>query len=242
MNPVSIIIPSRNPFNLQECLRAVCGLGDRYDGDGVRILPRTIVIDDASETPGIANVCEHYQSRRIVGVKPFVFARNINLGIQAAGTDVILLNDDALLQTQDGFERLAEAQQAHPECGLMSAATNGGAFCQRREPGAQVRYDNVMVAFVCVFIPRSTIDLLGLLDERFGLKAEGTGPRGYGCDDDDYCWRVRGAGLKLGIYDGCYVDHRTLKSTFRGDPERPADVLIHEDLFRQKWGRHPRLP
>ena len=33
------------------------------------------------------------------GVKPFIFARNCNLGIRAAGSDdVVLLNDDALLE------------------------------------------------------------------------------------------------------------------------------------------------
>jgi GT2 family glycosyltransferase len=98
------------------------------------------------------------------------------------------------------------------------------------------------VAFVCTFIPRSTLDRFGLLDERFGVNADGTGPRGYGCDDDDMCWRVREGGLKLGIYDGCFVDHGTLKSTFRGDPARPADVVAHEKVFAEKWGRSPRNP
>ena len=38
-------------------------------------------------------------------MKPFVFARNVNLGIEAAGdADVILMNDDATqLRTPYGF-------------------------------------------------------------------------------------------------------------------------------------------
>ena len=42
------------------------------------------------------------------------------------------------------------------------------------------------VAFVCVLIPRRTIERIGLLDERFCF---------YGFDDNDYCRRARIAGL-----------------------------------------------
>ena len=241
MNPFSVIIPSRNFRNLRACVAAL-----HRNGAG-----RRIVIDDGLAQSGYEADSAEYDrgacldgATIIPGVKPFIFARNINLGIVAAGTDdVILLNDDALLVTPNGFTLLAETAAAHPECGLMSVVTNGASLAQLPHPGSGVRYERVMVAFVCVFIPRSTIDKIGLLDERFGLRAEATsGPRGYGCDDDDYCWRVRAAGLKLGIFDGCFVDHRSLTSTFRGDPSRPADVLIHEALFQQKWGRHPRNP
>jgi len=235
VNRISVVIPSRKNENLEPCLAAIV----KHD-PSVNI----IVIDDgldlAREGVSAANLV-------IPGVKPFIYARNCNLGIQAAGDDdVILCNDDALLETPGGFTALQRVALEHPECGLMSAATNGGALWQRQHGGAQstsVRYGHPMVAFVCVFIPRTTITNLGMLDERFGLKADAkVGPRGYGCDDDDYCWRVRAANQRLGIYDGCHVDHRSLVSTFRGDPKRPADVLIHEALFLKKWGRHPRNP
>lgn len=235
MSRFTVIVPSRNPVNLIACHRAIRD----HEGNAARI----IVVDDGLDDSA-SHVFEDPGVIRIPGVKPFIFARNINLGIVAAGTDdVILLNDDAKLETPGGFTTLARTADAHPECGVMSAATNCGAACQRQWPGGGVRYDNVMLAFVCVFIPRSTIERLGMLDERFGLKAEATaGPRGYGCDDDDYCWRVRETGLKLGICDAVHVDHLSLKSTFRHDPKRPANVMLHEALFKAKWGRHPRNP
>ncbi len=236
MNRISVIIPSCTVNNLRQCIDRI-----RQYEPGMSV----IVVNDGLEPPDWRPVPMGLPYMEIPGVNPFIYARNINLGIKAAGgDDVILLNDDALLETPGGFTALQQVAANHPECGLMSAATNGGNLRQRRQPGDSVRYDHPMVAFVCVFIPRTTLTKVGLLDERFGLKADAKiGPRGYGCDDDDYCWRVeRHANMKLGIYDGCFVDHRSLTSTFRGNPKRPADVILHEQLFLKKWGRHPRNP
>jgi GT2 family glycosyltransferase len=89
-----------------------------------------------------------------------------------------------------------------------------------------VRDESRMVCFVCVFVPRRTLEAVGLLDEQFV---------GYGCDDDDYCLRVRKAGLKIGIFDGCFVDHSTLKSTYRGR-FLGGNYQPNLKLFAAKWG------
>jgi GT2 family glycosyltransferase len=68
---------------------------------------------------------------------------------------------------------------------------------------------------------------VGLLDERFV---------GYGFDDDDYSLRVRLAGLLVGIHDGCYCDHGSLKSSYRGEPKTAANLVENGRIFRQKWG------
>jgi len=234
---LSVIIPSRNTDNLLACVSAV-----RAHEPTLKI----IVVDDGLDLGRLSNFsdcwfCAMDPVQVVAGVKPFIFARNMNIGIRAAGTDdVILLNDDALLETPGGLSKLQHQGLVHPECGIISASTNGASMNQRRHPGDGLRYEDVMVAFVCAFIPRSTIDRIGMLDERFGLNAGGPGTRGYGCDDDAMCYLARKAGLKLGIYDGCYVDHRSLPSTFRDDPEHPADVVAHEQLFAELYGVHPR--
>jgi len=236
---LTVIIPSKNIQNLVNCVAAI-----RRNEPTLPI----IVVNDGIDLARIARFdrcwcCENDPIRIIQGVKPFIFARNVNLGIQAAGrSDVVLLNDDALLEGEGGLSKLQHQALVHPDYGLISSSTNAAAASQLNQFGNRLRSDPVMVAFVCVFIPRSTIDRVGLLDERFGVGAAGTGARGYGCDDDDYCWRVREIGMKLGIYDGCFVDHLSLKSTFRDDPERPADVVAHELVFAEKWGRSPRKP
>ena len=70
------------------------------------------------------------------------------------------------------------------------------------------------------------LERVGLLDERFDC---------YGGDDDDYCYRVRKAGLKIGIFDGCFVDHSTLTSTFRGR-SLAGNYQPNLKVFAEKWG------
>lgn len=211
----SIIIPSRKTENLRACIAAI----DEHNRlESIRL----IVVDD-----GLAERPQN-QGRLsvILGVKPFIFARNCNLGIRAAGDDdVILLNDDALLTTPDGFSRLIKASQAHPEYGVIAAASNMVGNVNQRPRGAGLREEPRMVNFVCVWIPRRTLKAVGLLDEIF---------TSYGFEDDDYCLRVRKAGMKLGIYDGCVMDHKTLKSTFRGAGH--PGLVAGCKIFMQKWG------
>jgi O-antigen biosynthesis protein len=214
----SIVIPSKSAANLVPCIRAI-----REAGETARI----IVVDD-----GLDHSELHWGTGRldpycIPGVKPFVFARNVNIGIRAAGDDdVILLNDDALLKTPRGFEALAS--RAQEPYGIVAAACDTvGNPNQFRSWQPNVRNEPRMVCFVCVYIPRSTINAIGLLDERFV---------GYGLDDDDYCLRVRNAGLKIGIFDGCYVDHSSLKSSFRGESGAGGDFKPNLRRFIEKWG------
>lgn len=255
----SIVIPSRSPANLVPCIRAIRAAGERA---------RIIVVDDMPyPLPRGFNWHESGLdlSRDLVvtGRDPFVFARNVNLGIEAAGDDdVILLNDDALLQTPGGFTALSNMAML-PAYGVISSACNNvgnvrqhisghdrqcpryiamfgaaGVECRHGfdacpecdpctcRPGG-LRDEPRMVCFVCVLIPRRTIQAVGLLDPRFV---------GYGMDDDDYCLRVRNAGLKIGIFDGCYVDHGSLTSSFRGAAGAGGDFMPNMKLFIEKWG------
>jgi len=220
VNPnLSIIIPSKTDVNLGACVRAIRAAGetcriivvDDFDGPARFLLPRDEPVDWR------------------LGIKPFVFARNINIGIRAAGDDdVILLNDDALLKTPAGFTAMQRIAAAHRDYGIISSTCN--IVGNRRQWPANkkgLRGEPRMVCFVCVLIPRRTIDAVGLLDERF---------TGYGCDDDDYCLRVRKAGLKIGIFDGCFVDHGSLKSTFRGASLSAGDYRPNLKIFAEKWG------
>lgn len=213
---LTVIIPSRNSANLRQCVAAV-----RTHEPDVDIA----VIDDGLFDHHGLESCRIYP-----GMKPFVFARNVNIGIEAeCDNDVVLLNDDALLETPLGFTILQRVAYEEHGMGLVAPGVRGPSNSREHVPqsSASVRVlRGFTIPFICVFIPRSTIQTVGLLDERFDC---------YGGDDDDYCYRIRKAGLKIGVFDGCVVNHGKLQSTFRPHGQGlPIDDARR--IFRQIHG------
>lgn len=218
----AVLIPSRTWSNLSACVKAIRNAGETC---------KIVCIDDGVEWPFDEPQAWMGDFEAIMGASPFIFSRNINIGIEhCTPNDCLILNDDAVLQTGLGFTYLANcaAQERH---GIIAAACNTVGNPNQhlaRIPGHDyLREEPRMVCFVCVYIPRSTINAVGLLDERFV---------GYGMDDDDFSLRVRNAGLKIGIFDGCFVDHGSLKSSYRGGPEAGGDFRPNMRLFIEKWG------
>ena len=219
--PFTVVIPSKIMSNLRASSAAV-----RRNAPGAKI----VWIDDRDNQEDVYRMPKGME--RICGIKPFVFARNCNLGIKAAGTDdVILLNDDAILETPGGFSILAKAMSDHPEYGVLAAVTNNNGNVNQCQRGRSGCWDEPRIAaFICVYIRRTTIERVGLLDEAFV---------GYGRDDDDYCLRVQRAGMKVGICGDCFVEHEKLPSSYR--VVNPHVSLAENDLvFIRKHGIQPR--
>ena len=215
---LSVIIPSRTASNLIPCIEAV-----RRHEPAARI----IVVDDTPDLSLRPRV-EWMPAVTVEGLKPFIYARNCNLGIRTASADdVVLLNDDALLESPGGFTAMQRATELHQEYGVIGAVTNVTGQPMQRPQRIGLR-DVPHIAFVCVLIPRRTIDRVGLLDERYCLD--------YGVEDLDYCEATRRSGLKVGVFDHCYVDHGSLTSSFRGDPRAPRTFAKNKALFDAKWG------
>lgn len=218
----SVIIPSRSPSNLRACVEAVHDC-EPYAG--------VIFVDDdidwTTDKPPRWDIAD----TTIQGIKPFIFARAVNQGTAAALANpkcdgVVLLNDDALLKTPGGFTRLAELAAQHEDIGIIAPVTNVTGQPLQMPKGVGLR-QVPHIAFVCVYIPRRTIERVGMLDERF---------TSYGWEDNDYTHRVNIAGLKVCVYDHVFVDHASLKSTFRGDPKKAANIEPGRRIFREKWG------
>jgi GT2 family glycosyltransferase len=197
-----IVIPSASAENLRGCLDSIVSKEPRFPLDHI------IVVDDGARK-GLGGAFRGITWVR--GVKPFVFARNVNAGIRAAGTDVVVMNDDSRLATPGGFSFLAEFAGPRSDIGVCSAAVDGYVGNPVQKPANDgFRTDETTLAFVCVYLPRRVFEVIGPLDERFTA---------YGGDDVDYCDRIRKAGLLLGIHDVCVVQHDEKLSTFRSKPD-----------------------
>jgi GT2 family glycosyltransferase len=215
-----IVILSARASNLVSCIQSVLKNEPDFPPDHI------IVVDDGARAKAEPLLP---QVKWVSGIKPFIFARNANIGIDEAASDVILLNDDAQLVTPRGFTLLATQVNARPNLGICSPGIHGviGNANQRVSGRGFFRSEANSLAFVCVYITRSAIEKIGPLDERFV---------GYGFEDNDYCSRARAAGYELGIWDGCVINHTgALPSTFRTRSDLSKLFYQNRNLFTEKW-------
>jgi len=224
----SVVILSKDIGNLLPCVRAIF----EHEPD----LPpdRIIVVDDGIRGRGDDGpiVIDGKPLTTIPGVKPFVFARNANLGIRRAKTDVILLNDDAFLTTPRGFTGLSELSANNPKLGLISAAVKG-VVCnplQKDNGKKEIRQIDANMAFVCTYLPRRVYEQIGYLDERYV---------GYGYEDNDYCRRHDMTGLfgKVAA-NACVVNHAG-HSNFRTQKGWVDLSQQNLNIFSKKWKDDP---
>jgi hypothetical protein len=146
----------------------------------------------------------------------FSFARRANLGIAAAGEDdVVLVGDDVEVQTSKAFDLMAEEAPLR----IVAASVRGrvGPWWQREgENHAEVPF----VSFICVYLPRLVLDLVGPLE---------TGFPGYGYEDTDYCIRARRKGLSIGVCGRAVVEHTVrIRSAFIENHGRELSAMQNE--------------
>lgn len=223
----SVVIPSKTPNNLSECVESIW----RLETD-----PKVIAIWDGDPhelarwgPPWGAG--PHLDIRP--GIQPFIFSRNVNLGIAAAiaaGDDaVVITNDDTRLLEPLGLSWLVRYALDNPDYGVISAGITQhvGNLEQIKQPGTRLRQiQGKTLAFMSVCITAATFAKVGFLDERFTA---------YGWEDNDFCLRCRNENLKLGVFDGCIIEHGVLPSTFRAG-NRGGDIEPGRKIFIDKWG------
>ena len=148
MSFCAVVLSSR-ASNLVPCVRSILACEPALTPADI------IVVDDGARASAEAHLPA---VRWLTGITPFVFARNANLGIGAAKTDVVLLNDDASLLTPHGFSLLAAEMLRHPEVGVCSAGIRGAVGNPRQIAThmPNFRYETRGIAFVCVFLPWRT--------------------------------------------------------------------------------------
>lgn len=228
MRDYAIIIPSKTENNLRVCLEA---LKSKQPGWRERV-----IVYDNDHSGGVEQVCSDYNAMRLDGgLQPFIFSRAVNECISSCpDRDVIVLNDDAILRTVCGFDKLHYEASTHPEFGILSSSVFGfvGNPEQCNKPNAIPPFIRTAklhtVVFVCVHITRDVINKLGPLDERLIH---------YGWEDNLYCLQARASGYKLGVYDGCIVEHGSLPSTYRKPNAMPNTDLnqrIFESIVRRQ--------
>jgi hypothetical protein len=167
--------------------------------------------------------------RVVQGPEMFSMAGNANLGLRAVDPlhDILYLGDDVLQEAPQSIQFLQEDAYSDPKIGILSPMILGGACnALQTTPGLlDLTCTETPLAFICVYIKREVIKLVGYMDEEFNE---------YGYDDVDYCVRTCRVGYKLAVTPRVRVTHSGGHSqTFARNPSWP--VKKNAETFRKKW-------
>ncbi len=218
-----LIIPSSDPNLSLTCLASV-------EAHDPAFLGKTVIVTD--EPGDFAAVQAIYPNVIIkLAPKPFNFALWTNVGIRTVydlDDAFFLLNDDTELLTDGGLTALEALISREGAVPILSAAIRGtsGVIDQRQVTPSSIRIMPGHISFTAVAINKGVFESIGMLDTQF---------TGYGHEDNDFCQRAIDAGMAIGVYDGCVINHYKPHSTF-GRSDNFADMwLLGETIYLEKW-------
>ena len=241
-NQVTIIIPIYNAFeDTEKCIESVL----KYTTLDFEL----ILIDDNSSDERISDLLNKYSKfPNIKTIKNKInqgFTRNINLGIQQTTNDVIILNSDTIV-TPKWIQKILISAYSDERIGTVTPISNASdisvpemnknneipSFLNIDEMASLVEKTSVngnMIAPTgngfCMFIKRSTINDIGLFDEKnFG--------KGYG-EETDFTMRANINGWKNVRNDSIFIYHKRSASFSLNK----ADILKkeHSQIIKKRY-------
>ncbi len=239
--PVCIVIPS---YRDAERVATLVASIQRTVPAG---LARIIVADDASGPEHVAALRAIEGIEVVEGQSNSGFAANVNRGLRAADEqlDVVVLNSDmearlgwlACLQfaaSQQDDIAIVGGRLLYPDGRIQFAGTarNLGApewfdHRYRFKPAdwgpATISGAVLAVTGACMYVRRTAIERIGLLDERY--------PMAY--EDVDWCLRAWQAGMRVMYFPGASLYHyeSQTRGTDVGERERES-----QRVFWERWG------
>lgn len=167
-----------------------------------------MVVVDQGSTDGAVEfltsmVKRHPDNARVIFYgKNYGPAKAWNDGIRLSrGKYICILNSDAWV-APGCLRKMVETLEADESIGMTGPMCNNisslqGASKPCNKPNFVLPAGHVM-PFVCVMIPRKTIEKVGLLAERFYMG---------GCEDIEYCNRIRKAGYRIVVSGNAFCWH-----------------------------------
>ncbi len=210
--------------------------------------PHEVIVVNNGCTDGTSQWCADRGARVVRSPVNLGFAGGVNLGLEQAGGDVVvLLNNDALA-TPGWLTGLMGALGREPGVGIVGPRSNWVSddqilvnvtyseapsadlddFASRRaREHAGKGCEVTRVSGLCMAIARSVVDAIGGFDTRFEVG---------NMEDDDYTLRARLAGFRLWVADDAYVHHFGHK-TFAAIEEDYHSLLAGNAMrYAMKWG------
>ncbi|MBX7256213.1 MAG: glycosyltransferase [Candidatus Hydrogenedentes bacterium] len=207
--PVSIIIPAHNQVDYcKQCIGSILSNTD---------YPHRLILVDNGSTDGVGELFDSVPGAIAVHSPTNLgFPGGINLGLPHVEGHVLILNSDTIVPAR-WLTNLVHTLESSARIGLVGPMSNcvsgpqlieGLSFetmTEINEYASQLWQerrgfivDTERIVGFCMLIKDETFNEVGGLDESFGIG---------NFEDDDYCMRVRKAGFRICIAEGCFVFH-----------------------------------
>lgn len=192
--------------------------------------PLKIIIIESESTDGTAERCDKYAKNderiKVIHNKKEGVTKAVNDGIKEAGDlDVFLTQCDVIFPKRHALDWLRDmvmVSKTYKNCGIVTCHGGGNIS------GPTYINGFPYTGTWAMFLPRKTINKIGLFDEDF----QGPG------DDIDYSYRLNLAGLHSYVINYWVDHHRMLeyqKDEDKEDKFGPA-YIKNAEFFKKKWG------
>ena len=187
------------------------------------------------------------------------FVRGTNVGLSLSDADYVVLQNNDTRIYRGSYQRMFDALMSDPKIGAVGPVASE---CKSVQSIAKIKDDPIfvdgfrgveilkvpeegraelfarhlsgakrdmhMLAFFCTMFPKAVINTFGNLSNDYGI--------GFG-DDDDYCARLRKAGLRIVLACDSYVYHHQ-RSTFKAifsETEIRSMQMKNFQIYKDKW-------
>ena len=184
---------------------------------------RLIFVDNGSpQFEAVLPEVERHPHLLVRNTRNVGFVKAVNAGIWLSQAEhVVLMNNDT--EAVPGWLEKLAAPLKHMVV-LSGPRTTAKMSWQGRTPpgeGFKILPETAMLAFFCTMFRRDIFDVVGVLDEDFGL--------GFG-DDDHYCWKVQSKGYRLALVEDLVIPHHH-RSSFQ-------TLYSREEISEQQWANY----
>ncbi|MBX3461696.1 MAG: glycosyltransferase family 2 protein [Planctomycetes bacterium] len=238
----SVVIPCHNGADLtRRCLASLVAPPAR--------LPAEIVLVDNGSRDDTADLAGLHPTIRVLRLPTNRgFAGGVNAGIRASHGDVVLVLNNDTQAAANLLDELLRRLLASPSIGAVAPVSNhvkgparlpvgdagrsadGRAAIAAALAATPPLQDVDTLAGLCLLVRRTTLDRVGLFDERFG----------HGnYEDDDLCLRLRLHGYRLAIARHAFLHHEG-HATFRAlGIDLGTELQRRQAQFVAKWRGDP---
>lgn len=219
----NIIIPSWNQLELTtRCLVSIKRFSSDY---------KVVFVDNNSDyevKKSIKETLKDIPHTLIENNENVGFVKAVNQGILESNAQYYVLMNNDTEAVPGWLNILCNGFSLKPNIGAVGPLTNTpfswqGKFIPRNTDYLLLEKHR-MLAFFCVMMHHKVKEVVGLLDEDFGV--------GFG-DDDDYCHRIHDAGFRLVLAQNLLIPHHhrtTFKELYSDD-----EIKEMQDTAIQKY-------